>query len=238
MRYELIALAVAFTAILWGIYARDRRRIRRLRAGLFERCRDLFESCRVTQDGIDVAVLEGRYRGHDFRVEPIIDHVNLRKVPSLWLLVTLRAPVPWRGALDLLVRPQNTEFYSPSAELPVALELPAGWPTHAALRSDRPDEAPPEAVIARHIGFFDDPRAKELVVAPRGVRLVYQADQARRSHYLVLRQAEFEKPALEPELLRGLMDRAIALHDDLVRSAHEHDHGRGERPAPADAAAA
>lgn len=224
MRYDLIVLALAFVAVLWWMYRRDRARTKAARAAFFAGCLDLFESCRVTQDDVDMPMLEGCYRGCAFRVEPIIDQINLRKLPSLWLLVTLRAPGPYRGILDFLVRPQNTEFYSPSAHLPVSVEPPAGWSAHASLRTDRPEDMPPAEVIGRHICFFDDVRAKEMLVTPRGVRLVYQANQARRSHYLVLRQAEFEELALAPDLLRDLMDRAIALHYDLERSAH----GRAE----------
>lgn len=237
MHYELIALAAAFAAILWWILARDRARIRAARGALFDACRGLFESCQVTQDGVDMAVLRGRYRGRAFRIDPVIDHVNLRKLPVLWLKVTLLEGGPDEGVLDFLVRPQNTEFYSPSAELPVAIEPPAGWPAHATLRTDRPEAMPPAEVVGRHIGFFDDPRAKELLVTPRGVRLVYQANQARRSHYLVLRQAEFEDLALDPALLGDLMDCAIALHDDLVRDAARRA-GRKAAGIPADAQAA
>lgn len=220
MHLELIALAVLFVAALAWIYRRDRARVRAARAALFDRCLDLFDDRRLRQDAVDMPVLDGVYRGRAFRIVPIIDHINLRKVPSLWLLVTLRETVPYEGVLDFLVRPQNTEFYSPSADLPVMLPAQAGWPEHAALRTDRPDAAPPVDLVGRHIDFFDDPYAKELLIAPGGVRLVYQANQARRSHYLVLRQAEFEDLSLDPERLRALMDRAIALHDDLQRSVH------------------
>lgn len=220
MRYDLIALAAGFLVILAWMYRRDRKRIRAERAGFFAGCLDLFRSYRVTQDGLDMPVLTARYRDRDFRIEPIIDHINLRKLPSLWLLVTLRAPSPYTGTLDLLVRPQNTEFYSPSGRLPVTIDLPAGWPTHATLRTDRPEAMPPAAALEEHLGFFNDPRAKELLVAPRGVRLVYQAEQARRAHYLVLRQAEFGDMRLAPDLLQDLMDRAIAIHDSLA-NAHE-----------------
>jgi hypothetical protein len=220
VRYDLIALAVVLAGILVWMYRRDRARIKAARAGFFRDCLDLFDACRVTQDAVDMPVLDGRYRGHRVRVEPIIDHVNLRKLPSLWLLVTLRAPTPYGGVLDFLVRPQNTEFYSPSAALPVAIEPPPGWPAHAVLRTDQPEAMPPAEVIGRHIDFFADPRAKELVVTPRAIRLVYQASQAQRSHYLVLRQAEFADLTLDPARLRDMLDRAVALHDDLLRSHH------------------
>ena len=52
---------------------------------------------------------------------------------------------------------------------------------------------------------------KELVITPRGVRLVYQAAQAERAEYLVLRQAHFTNNKADPALVRTLLDRAIAI---------------------------
>jgi len=217
MRYDVLALALLLVAVLWLLHRRQRARVRCMRAAVFDAVLTLFERYRVTQDDVDFAVLEGRYRGYEVRLEPIVDHVALRKVPSLWLLVTLRAPVPFAGAFDLLARPQNVEFYSPSSTLEHAIALPAGWPAHASLRTDRPDAMPPQEIMASHIvGFFADPKAKEIVVTPRGVRLVYQARQAERSQYLVLRQAEFAEVALTPETVRELLDRAMALYQDLT----------------------
>src|SRR3546814_8531601 len=66
---------------------------------------------------------------------------------------------------------------SPSASLDHAIASPAGLPEHASLRTDRPDAMPPQAVMARHMDFFADPKAKEMLVTPKGVRLVYQADR-------------------------------------------------------------
>ena len=232
MRYDVLVLALLLVAVLWLLHRRQRARVRRRRGAVFEAVLTLFDRYRVTQDDVDFPVLEGRYRGYEVRLEPIVDHVALRKVPSLWLRVTLRAPVPYGGVFDLLARPQNVEFYSPSAALEHAIALPPGWPTHASLRTDRPDAMPPQAIMARHIGFFADPKAKEMVVAPRGVRLVYQASQADRSHYLVLRQAEFADVALTPDLVCRLLDAAVALYDDLAKAGGKKEarnHGGPKR---------
>jgi hypothetical protein len=69
--------------------------------------------------------------------------------------------------------------------------------------------------------MFDDPRMKELLVAPGGVRLVWQADQGRSAHYLVLRQAEWEKLQIEPDKVRSLLETALAIHRDLLAAARE-----------------
>lgn len=218
MRYEVLTLAVLFLAALWYLHRRHRARVRTERGAVFSAALSLFDRYRVVQDDVDFATLEGRYRGYDVRLQPIVDHVAVRKVPSLWLLATVRAPVPFAGAFDFLARPQNVEFYSPSSTLDHAIAIPAGWPEHASLRTDRPEAMPPQAVMARHMDFFADPKAKEMLVTPKGVRLVYQANQAERSQYLVLRQAEFANPSLPAELVRGLLDQAITLYEDLKRS--------------------
>jgi hypothetical protein len=235
VRYDVIALALLFAGLLWYLHRRHRAQVRASRGSVFSECLALFERYRVTQDDVAFAVLEGRYHGYDVRVEPIVDQIALRKIPSLWLLVTLRAPVPFAGAFDLLARPQNVEFYSPSHTLDHAIALPDGWPAHASLRTDLPDAMPPREVMTRHIGFFADPRAKEMVVTPKGVRLVYQAAQAERSQYMVLRQAEFEAAPLQPELVQGLLDQAIALHTDLVRAGQDKEARNHEGSEPSTA---
>jgi hypothetical protein len=218
VRYDVLALAVLLVVALCCLHRRHRARVRAERGAIFSGALSLFDRYRVTQDDVDFATLEGRYRGYDVRLEPIVDHIAVRKVPSLWLLATVRAPVPFAGVFDFLARPQNIEFYSPSASLDHAIAIPAGWPEHASLRTDRPDAMPPQAVMARHMDFFADPKAKEMLVTPKGVRLVYQANQAERSQYLVLRQADFANVSLSAELIRRLLDQAIALHEDLMRT--------------------
>ncbi|MBZ0155207.1 MAG: hypothetical protein K8I29_03210 [Alphaproteobacteria bacterium] len=187
---------------------------------MFDSCIGLFDSYRLSQDSVYFPVLEGRYRGYGVRIELIADHIAVRKLPSLWLTVTLRGTVRYGGVLDLLVRPLNVEFFSPSALLEARLSVPPGWPQDAWLRSDRPDAMPPLEYIEPHVRFFHDPRAKELLITPRGIRLVYQAQEGVRAHYQVLRQVEFAGPPLSPRLLGSLMDRAIALYEDLKQEGH------------------
>lgn len=236
MRYDLLVLALVFVAVLWLIHRRHRAAVKARRAGLFEACLPLLQSYRVTQDDIDFPMLTGRYRGYPVRLQPIVDHVAVRKLPSLWLLVTVRGDVPYEGVFDLLARPLNIEFYSPSAGLETAIESPPGWPRHAAIRTDAPGRMPPMELLRPHLALFDDPRMKELLVTPRGVRLVYQANEATRAHYLVLRQAEFKDAAISADLARRLLDEAIAVHETLAPGAqpndrHESRHDEARRSA-------
>jgi hypothetical protein len=227
VRYDILALAVILLAVLAWLYRRHRTQAKASRAAVFDACLDLFSAYRIEQDDVDYPVLRGSYRGYHVILRPVVDQMAFRKLPSLWLLVTLRAPVPVRGSFDLLMRASNVEFYSPSSTLPVTLDAPPGWPEHGLIRCDDPQAIPPLSWLSPHVAFFDqDPRAKEMVITPNGVRLVYQIDEATRAHYLVLRQAVFEKATLAPDLAKDLLERAVALYEDLrARTRRERRSG-------------
>lgn len=217
IRYDLAALCAAFAVVLWLVYRRDRARKRAVRGGYFDDCRSLFGECRVEQKDIDFPFLEGAYEGQRVRLEPVVDHMAVRKLPSLWLKVTVLGALPLPGTIDFLVRPQNTEFYSPSEQLPLTLRIPASWPQHALLRTDIEDRSAPVDFLAPHImNLFEDPKTKELIVTPRGVRIVYQAGQGERAYYMVLRQPEFGALRLPMTLARRLLEQAIAVYNSAA----------------------
>ena len=219
MRWDLvIAVLAAFAALAW-LYRRDRRRHGQRRAAFFADCLGLFERYRVTQDDIYFPVLEGSFQGHSFRLEPIVDHVVFRKIPSLWLKITLVAPTRYRGVFDLLMRLQGSEFYSPFSELPHRVARPPGWPADAAIASDDPEAMPPVEALAPHMRLFGDPHMKEMLITPRGVRLVYQAEQAERVHYMVLRQIEFAQERLSVSLARALLNATVDVYRSVAAEA-------------------
>jgi hypothetical protein len=215
----VLAASIACITLLVAMHRRNRAAVQRRRSALFEPAYDLFESYRVSQDGIDYPVLDGRYRGNHFHLDAIVDTLTFRRIPVLWLRVSLLASLPGTATLDILVRSQNTEFYSPGNSLPHVLPPRPGWPADAVVRTDDPDRAPNLTAIERHMVVFARPQTKELLVTVKGVRIVHMLDQARRAEYLVLRQAEFEQGAVDKEILRDLMDRTIALHQDLSGKA-------------------
>ena len=211
MTASILALMAA-VALPW-LYVRDARRQRRQRAALFSQCLALFQSYRVTQNGGDFPTLEGKYRDVPVKLEPVLDTIAWRKIPSLWLKVTVLAPNPGMGILDFLVRPQGGEFYSPSAELPHQVRVPDGWPQHAILCTD--DIARMPRLHERHAALFDDPQMKELLITPKGIRLVRQLWQAERAEYLVLRQAKFVNVRAEVGLVESLLNAVIGISTSL-----------------------
>ncbi|TAL80931.1 MAG: hypothetical protein EPN75_05830 [Beijerinckiaceae bacterium] len=216
MSWKIALAACVAIVFLVRQYSRDSKRQRSLRGGLFRDCMDLFPACKVIQDGLQFPVLTGRYKGFNIKLEPILDDMTIRKLPSLWLKVSLYAPVRFSGVFDLLVRPRGNEFYSPAFELPVEIKPPAGWPTDSMIRSDDPCCMPPEDALAKHMNLFDDLKMKELLITPRGVRLVYQCDQAERALYSVLRQCSFASSRLAPDLARRLLEAAISVYGSVA----------------------
>ncbi len=217
LTWPIIAVmsAIAAAVLAW-MYRRNRRSLASLRGAIFAPAYELFDSYRVTQAGIAYPELSGVYRGHAFHVDAVVDTLTVRKLPVLWLRVSLLAPLPGLATFDVLVRSHNVEFYSPSAELPHRLEPRPGWPADAMIRTDNAGRLPDLAVLDRHIEVFSTPATKELLVTPKGVRIVHLLDQAKRAEYLVLRQADFAGPQVARDLLRALMDRTIAIHHDLT----------------------
>lgn len=215
MQLEFILGGIACAALMWYFHRKHRDETRARRGAMLDQARPLLEAPELTQHDVDFPVLEGRYRGHWVRIEPLEDHVAFRKVPSLWLLVTVRWDLPYKGVFDFVVRPDNMEYYSPVSRLDHSLPIPPDWPQHAWLRSDDPERMPPLARVAPHMSYFEDQRSKELVITSRGVRLVYMANQARRPHYLVLRGVTFDDLAVPRERIVDLLERATALCQDL-----------------------
>lgn len=213
----LLVIAL-FGVLFWLQQRRHRARLRQQRAEMWRECLGVLQDAQVLQDDINFPRLEGRYRDLQVSLEPIADHVAYRKLPQLWLRATMRATLPVAGSIDLLVRPENIEFYSSLWSLPVEVPLPAHWPSHALIRADCEEVVSMIPLLDDHIGMFDDPRMKELVVSPRGVRLVCQLAQGSRADYSVFRRVNFGEALQVPsQRLRELLDRQLSLIHALRR---------------------
>lgn len=217
MHLDFFALGVLLAGTFGFMCRHNRFRIKAQRAAMFDGCLSLLESFEIFQDNVNFPVLLGVYGGYKVHIEAVLDHNAYRKIPPLWLLVTVKRNTALRSTLDLLVRPQNVEFFSPSADLAESLPIPAGWPEHAVFKADRMEQTLPLQVIEPHVvEFFSDPKAKEMLITPRGTRIVYQINQVERGEYLVLRGLKIGNVAVAAPLLRALLDRATSLCRDLA----------------------
>ena len=210
-----ILLVMLFTR---AVAARPTRRD--ARAGYLDLCLALFDGVRKGVSETGFARVSGQYRGQTFDVQVVPDSLSLRKLPCLWLLVTLPAPLPLRGTYDVMLRATGSETFSKFGTLPDQIAVPAGFPEGCTLRTDAPVPLPNAAAIAQYLAGLDAARVKEVVVAPTGVRVVWLVEEADRGRYLLFRDAEMGGVALPSDVLQplmeGLCDLWAALRADVA----------------------
>lgn len=175
----------------------------------------LFDATIVAAAATGFPRLSGRYQDALFDVQVVPDTLTYRKLPALWLLVTLVEPMPVRATLDVMLRPRGVEPFSHFRDLAVQIATPAGFPEDCAIRSDAPEAAAPADLVQRHLARLDADLLKELVISPKGLRLVWLAEEADRTRYLAFRDAEMGKTPLPPARLQPLLDALLALRADL-----------------------
>lgn len=160
-------------------------------------------------------VLTGRYKGHNAEVKVVADTLAVRKLPSLWLMVTLPGTLPVRATLNLMMRPAGTSSFSNFDHLPFTEPTPHDFPKDAVIRTDDAEHMPDLKIISRHLGLFHSRYGKELLITPRGLRIVLLAGEADRARYGVFRQADFGDVSVDPLMVTDSLDLLIALRQDI-----------------------
>lgn len=204
----------AFLYLLWRNW-RDARGRAAQRGRFLDEAKALFDGGikAVKPDGFPR--ISGHYKGLSFDLQAVPDTLNVRKLPALWLLVSLPEPLPVAGTFDMMMRPRGVEVFSKHGELPVQIVPDPMFPHDCTIRTDNPATLPDREVLARHLAMFDNPLAKELVISPKGVRIVWLAEEANRGRYLIFRDAEMGLVPFPATQLKPLLDYLVALHADL-----------------------
>ncbi len=156
--------------------------------------------------------IAGQAQGLSFDLQALPDTLTFRKLPALWVMVTLTEPQPLSGETHVMARASGTESFSTYGQMPVEVSLPPGFPSHCTLRTTAPEDLPPPEVLARLAPLFTDPRLKEAVLSPKGLRLVVLAEEAERTAYLIFRDAELGRRPFPAPRLQGLIDTLADLH--------------------------
>lgn len=215
----LIPLGLALAALgLWLALRliRETRTRAATRAGFFDAVKPLFDGGETRIQPTGFPRMTGRRDGLAYDLQAIPDTLTFRKLPALWVLVTLPEPLPLEATLDLMARPSGNEPFTRFATLPQSLPTPPDFPKEIAVRCDDATRIPPPDRIARHADLFADPRVKELVLSPKGLRIVILAEEADRGRYLIFREAEMGRSPLPPSRLEPLLDRLAALRQDVL----------------------
>jgi hypothetical protein len=129
--------------------------------------------------------------------------------------------MPVRGTLDIMMRPRGVEYFSRHASLPVQMAPDPALPHDCTVRTDAPEALPPRNVLLKHARILDDPLAKELVISPKGLRIVWLAEEAHRGRYLIFRDSEMGLEPFPAATLKPLLDHLLALSEDLIAAMPE-----------------
>ncbi len=210
----MAGLILGLGAVHWA----SGRRRQAARAVYFSSVEGLFDRAVVRVQPSGFARMTGHWGAHEFDLQAVPDTLTFRKLPALWVMITLPEPLPVTATLDIMARPSGGEPFSHFSSLPQSLERPSFLPEVTALRSD--DAAGLKVdYLAAHAPLFDDPRVKELIISPKGLRIVLLAEEAERGRYLLFRDAEMGLEPLKAERVSGLIETILALRADIFASA-------------------
>jgi hypothetical protein len=214
----MAVFAIASVAALYVMARRDHEAAMAARARLLDPAAVLFGDSQLKLAADGFPVLTGRLPDRrQVTVELIPDTMVMRRLPQLWLIVTLsETQKRARPSFGAIARPTGSEFYSRIDELPERIEPPPGLESSIMIRGN----APFGAIDADGAGealrlLFTDARVKEIMVTPKGVRIVRQASQGERGAHLLLRQVRFPIEVVQPELIRTAIDEADAMREAL-----------------------
>jgi len=192
----LSVLSVGFGLLLWLMYRRHHQQVLQDRSTLLSDSDKVLSVTQTQTDRAGFPQLLGEFGGHTVALRLEVDNLTPRKLPIMWLHLTLLRPARSTGSLDILVRPQPSDVFSPGWNWLKTVTPLKSWPQHARYSSQ--GTVPPLQAIDNDVRtIFADQYAKELLITPESVRLTYLVRQADRGHYLLLRTADFDMQPID-----------------------------------------
>ncbi len=216
------ALLLGLCAHLIHLVGRSREKAAALLAADLASIGAVVDDVRDVSDGTaGVVTFAGKWRGRPVQLRTIVDTLATRKLPALWLSVTVSGETRIPATFDMMMRPASVTTFSNFDFLQHTLDTPANFPEGAVIRTESPGVDLPLELIARHLGVFEDGRAKELLITRNGVRLVWLLAEADRARYGVFRQAEFSGARIDPNTVAALLAALSGLRVAINRQALE-----------------
>jgi hypothetical protein len=212
--FAIIAAAIAFLLIKRTMAKAERQK--QIPNLLFAEVKSLFTDAEIKPgESMGSHILVGTYHRHQFELKTITDTLNTRKLPSLWLMVTLKSAIPIKHTLDMMLRPASSSTFSNFDFLPFTIPTPPEFPEHAVLHSDNVQAPFDLNLLKPLLNFFKNPRAKEFLATPNGLRLVTQLSEAERGRYVVAREARFDSTTIDAEDTKHTLELLLALKNNL-----------------------
>ncbi|WP_185975109.1 hypothetical protein [Mesorhizobium sp. WSM4310] len=216
------AIVLALALHLAWLARRSRNRALAALAADEARIRTIVADAADVSDGTaGVVTWEGSWNGRRVQLRTIVDTLATRKLPARWLSVSITEKVAVPATFDMMMRPGSPTTFSNFDHLQHTLPKAPGFPLEAVLRTDRRGTRFPQGIIADHLQPFSEGRAKELLITPNGVRIVWLLAEAERARYGVFRQAAFGGAQIDPGLIERLLTSLSALRDAINRSERQ-----------------
>jgi hypothetical protein len=211
-------IAIALAARLAFVFNRKRQSRARHLKSIFSPLQHLIEGAVFEPQGPNqYPKLKGAYKNFPVQILPVVDTLATRRLPALWLLVTVQDNLPLTAKFDLMMRPAGPTTFSNFDLLGHTLKPIPGFPDEGVVRTDDPDSVLPGDVVRPHLGLFASARAKELLIAPTGLRLVWLLAEADRARYGVLREADFGEVEIDAGTVEAILDALLALRLDILK---------------------
>lgn len=210
MKILFIAVLIAMCVWLYRRHQHDYQKTKQARLQLFNEVASIFDDVIIDQNGLEFPQLKGFYQGFEVKLSLVEDSLAVRKIPPLWLMVTIQGKCSIKGSLDMIVRPQNNEFYSPGWQWDGHLQAPTHWPQHSIIKFQ---DTPADVTLIDDLVpmLFEDLHAKELLITPWSVRLTYMAKQAERGEYLIMRNTIFNAEPLAKDVVIKILNDAMTI---------------------------
>ncbi|MGX5846323.1 hypothetical protein ACWGTO_04520 [Mesorhizobium sp. PL10] len=216
------AIALAIVLHLAWLARASRNRATAAREAEVACIRTVIPGASDVSDGTaGVITWSGTWNDRRVQVRTIVDTLATRKLPARWLSVTVTEPVAVPATFDMMMRPGSPTTFSNFDHLQHTLPKAPGFPAEAVLRTDLRAARFPQNLIASHLEIFAEGRAKELLITPNGVRIVWLLAEAERARYGVFRQAAFGTTRLDPALVERLLTSASVLRDAINRQERQ-----------------
>jgi hypothetical protein len=223
----LLAVVAVTAGLMVWLQLRHVRRVAAERRDLLGSVQHVLDQPGLEQRGIDYPVLTGVHRGSPVTVAVIVDTLNLRQLPTLWLSVTVREPLPLTDPVDMLLRPSTADIVSPGERFPDAHPVPPDWPDH--IRVATPSRGAADlGVLSAALPLLHERATKDVLVTPTGVRAVTELARAELGHYRIVKRSKFAA-RLSAEELTAALD-AVHCVVDGVRQASAGRRGAVTRP--------
>lgn len=211
-----MVLLLTFVTAVAAVAVRDHVRLRALRAGLLDDASAVLDHPKILHGGDGFPQLRGRHAGFEIHADLIPDTMVVRRLPQLWLSVTLLAPNPGLPGVGALVRYAGNEFYALTPQFAHRLEPPAGFPHEVICRGEWPNaQGLLDGLREPFARLLADPKIKEVAITSKGLRVVTQGSEGRRGDHLLLRQATFDTGGIALGELKAVLSALMVLQSAI-----------------------